>query len=66
MSRGCPEGTPSAPRTVVELRGWPDDDPLYMRTCPECGFFEVSESPALLWLYRQCPKCDGGDVPEAA
>lgn len=51
-----------APRTVVELRGFPhpnDQPPLYMRTCPSCGFFEVSDDPALLWLYRQCPSCDG-------
>jgi hypothetical protein len=45
-------------RNVVELRGWPGEDTLYMRTCPDCGFFEVSDDVELLGLYLECPNCD--------
>jgi ribosomal protein S27AE len=36
-----------------------DEEPLYARFCPSCGFYEVSLSPALYWFHRECPRCSG-------
>jgi len=36
-----------------------DHAPIYVRGCPDCGFFEVSESAAFLNAYRRCPHCRG-------